>query len=199
METRASLLIRVRDPRDAEAWAEFHELYAPLIYAFARARGLTHDDAEEVRSTCYEVLTRQLPHFEYDRAKGGFKAWLKTIVGRRVVDLLRRRREEIAPSHALREEPARSPDLDELWEVHWRRQHLRHCVEQLSTEVPANQYEAFRLLVHEGQSVATVAQTLDLNANQVYKAKSRMLQLVRERMTRLERELSSAPTPSTDS
>ena len=30
--TRASLLLRLRDPRDGAAWKEFVELYAPLVY-----------------------------------------------------------------------------------------------------------------------------------------------------------------------
>jgi hypothetical protein len=29
--TRPSLLVRLRDPRDAQAWAQFVDVYAPLI------------------------------------------------------------------------------------------------------------------------------------------------------------------------
>ena len=37
-ETRASLLVRIRDPRDDEAWRQFLALYEPLLRAFARKR-----------------------------------------------------------------------------------------------------------------------------------------------------------------
>jgi RNA polymerase sigma-70 factor (ECF subfamily) len=30
--TRASLLLRLRDPRDHDAWVEFVSLYEPVIY-----------------------------------------------------------------------------------------------------------------------------------------------------------------------
>ena len=30
--TRASLLLRLRDPRDEAAWSQFVELYTPLVY-----------------------------------------------------------------------------------------------------------------------------------------------------------------------
>ncbi len=44
--TRASLLIRIKDPNANEAWSEIHDLYAPLIYGYARRQGLSRDDAE---------------------------------------------------------------------------------------------------------------------------------------------------------
>ncbi len=33
--TRASLLIRLRDPHDADAWRQFVQVYAPVVYGFA--------------------------------------------------------------------------------------------------------------------------------------------------------------------
>ena len=45
--TRASLLVRLREGEDAEAWQEFVHLYAPVIYGFARKRGLQDADAAE--------------------------------------------------------------------------------------------------------------------------------------------------------
>ena len=34
VETRASLLIRIRDTDDALAWNQFFEIYAPLVHRF---------------------------------------------------------------------------------------------------------------------------------------------------------------------
>src|SRR5690348_17125338 len=47
-ETRASLLVRIRDGRDTEAWQQFIQLYAPLVYGFARRRGLQDADAADL-------------------------------------------------------------------------------------------------------------------------------------------------------
>ena len=38
--TRPSLLLRLRDHRDDQAWGEFVDLYAPLVYAYARRHRL---------------------------------------------------------------------------------------------------------------------------------------------------------------
>ena len=58
--TRASLLIRIKDPDANEAWSQFHDLYAPLIYRYARRRGLNRHEAEDVRSECYEAIVATL-------------------------------------------------------------------------------------------------------------------------------------------
>lgn len=180
--TRASLLIRLRDGSDSDAWNEFHNLYAPLLYHYAQARGLNHDDAEDVRSECYASLVRQLQEFDYDRSKGSFKAWLRTMVSRRVIDRLRKRRELRADTATLRELPCEEPSDDETWDVEWQRQHLRFCVELVRPGVSIQTWQAFRMLAEDNASVATVCESLGMNANQVYKAKARMLTLVREQM-----------------
>lgn len=39
-QTRASLIIRLADGRDARSWGQFVEIYAPLVFQFARPGGL---------------------------------------------------------------------------------------------------------------------------------------------------------------
>ncbi|MCP4174110.1 MAG: hypothetical protein GY758_25440 [Fuerstiella sp.] len=53
-DTRASLLIRVKDPFDCDAWLGFSDIYRPVIYRMARRRGLQNADA---RDRTQKVLT----------------------------------------------------------------------------------------------------------------------------------------------
>ena len=54
--TRPSLLVRIRDAGDKEAWRRFVEVYAPLVYGFARRRGLQDADAADVtQDVCQAV------------------------------------------------------------------------------------------------------------------------------------------------
>jgi len=180
--TRASLLIRIRDPNAGEAWSEFHELYAPLIFRYARRRGLNRDDADDVRSECYKAIVQQIGTFDYDKAKGGFKAWLRTMVDRRVIDHFRKKREQNANSGAVRQLEAVHASPEEIWETEWRNQHLKHCVEQLRSEVSRATFAAFSIVVIEGRPVEEACRELEMNPNQVYKAKARMLRRVRDKM-----------------
>ncbi len=45
-ETRNSLIVRLRQPGNQEAWREFASLYEPLIYRLAARRGMQHADAQ---------------------------------------------------------------------------------------------------------------------------------------------------------
>ena len=118
--TRGSLLLRIKNMNDREAWQEFHALYAPLLYRYARRRGLSRADAEEARDQCLEVIARKMPAFEYDKEKGGFKNWLHRVVDNKVVDLLRKRREKIADTEEIRSVRDAGPSPAEIWEQSWR-------------------------------------------------------------------------------
>ena len=46
--THHTLLLRLRDSRDEEAWRQFVELYAPAVFRTCRRRGLQEADAADV-------------------------------------------------------------------------------------------------------------------------------------------------------
>ena len=57
-ETRLSLIGRLHNKDDGEAWSEFVQIYEPLIQTIVQRRGLQHADAAEVTQ---EVLTHGCP------------------------------------------------------------------------------------------------------------------------------------------
>ena len=59
--TRASLLVRLRDGNDSVAWQEFVRLYGPLIYGFARKRGLQDADAARFDAGCSAIRVFRSP------------------------------------------------------------------------------------------------------------------------------------------
>ncbi|MEO1527797.1 MAG: sigma-70 family RNA polymerase sigma factor [Planctomycetota bacterium] len=184
--TRPSLLIRIKDSSNAKAWQEFFDLYSPLIYSYARQRGLEHDDAEDIRSSVYETVVTKIVEFDYTDGKTGFRAWLRTVVHRRVVDFYRKKRPESAESSDLRnlEDPQRS--ADEIWDRNWRLHHLKHCVAEVGRRVNPASFQAFQLLTEKELSVAEVCEQLKMTPGQVHKIKSRFLELVRQEMQQFE-------------
>jgi len=183
--TRKTLLQRVRDPADRDAWEQFFELYSPLLEGYARACGLARADAQEVRDQCLEVLVRRLPGFEYERSKGSFQVWLQKIARGKVVDHLRSAR-------VAREETAELATLgdaglepDQHWERQWRSEHLRYALRDALRGETSDAERAFELLLLDELGVPEVCARTGLNANQVYKAKARILRRVREVLERL--------------
>src|SRR5262249_8057482 len=77
--TRASLLLRIRDPSDRLAWGEFVGVYAPLIHAYGRRHGLQDSDAADLTQEVLCRVARASAGFEYDPARGSFRGWLLTV------------------------------------------------------------------------------------------------------------------------
>ena len=54
--TSVSLLERLRQPAEQEAWTRFVQLYTPLIYGWARRVGLSPEDASDLVQDVFAAL-----------------------------------------------------------------------------------------------------------------------------------------------
>src|SRR5689334_10807301 len=90
--TRASLLVRLRDPRDQDAWGEFVALYAPLVYGYLRRQGLQDADAADLSQDVLGAVAGAVGRLEYDPARGAFRNWLFTLVRHKLSNWRRARR-----------------------------------------------------------------------------------------------------------
>src|SRR5215211_1756070 len=79
-QTRLSLLARLArpGPRDEDAWREFVDCYAPLIYRWCRRWNLQDSDAKDVTQAVLLKVATRMESFTYDPA-GSFRAWLRTL------------------------------------------------------------------------------------------------------------------------
>src|SRR5205809_2638938 len=91
LETRPSLLNRLKSGDDPQSWQEFYKIYGGLIRFFAEKAGLTADEAEEVVQETAIGVARRLPEFTYDPKVCRFKTWLLNLTRWRIQDQLRKR------------------------------------------------------------------------------------------------------------
>src|SRR3954452_21808877 len=90
--TRPSLLVRIRDARDREAWGQFVEIYAPLVYDLARRRGLQDADAADLTQEVLRSVSSAIGRLDYDPARGTFRGWLFTVTRNAINTFLESRR-----------------------------------------------------------------------------------------------------------
>src|SRR5262245_65924676 len=90
-ETRPSLLVRVRDGADDEAWRLFIDLYGPLVYSFARRNGLQDADAADLTQEVFQSVAGAVRSLHYDPRRGSFRSWLHTVARNRLIDWQRKR------------------------------------------------------------------------------------------------------------
>jgi len=201
--TRHSLLSRLRDWDDQEGWREFFDTYWKFLYAVAVKAGLSDVDAQDVVQDTVVAVARGLREKRFRATAGGsFKAWLKLIVQRRVVDLLRRRRsrpDHDAPDllntdHAAELEAIVDPAAEtvaEIWDQEWARNLADAAMERVKKRIGTKQFQMFDLYVLKQWPVRTVAQTLHVNVAQVYLAKHRITALVKKETTFLRNQMES--------
>jgi RNA polymerase sigma factor (sigma-70 family) len=193
LQTRHSLIERVKDPGDQKSWNEFFGIYSPLLYNVARRSGLSEADAEDAVQETFLTVAKSLPLFHYDPALGSFKGWLKQVARSRIVDRWRRERKHWEGSQSLDRQESEgdlaehaSSAFDALWDEQWEQDLLAAAQERVRAKVNARHYQIFQLCVIKGSSVAAVAKLLQLRLHQVYFARAKVIKLIQAEVKRLE-------------
>jgi RNA polymerase sigma factor (sigma-70 family) len=193
MDTRASLLIRLRqEPVDEGAWHEFVQRYGRLIFAWCQSWGLQPADADDVSQNVLLKLAHHLRSFVYDPGRR-FRGFLRTTAHNACKDYLESKRRAVAASadtgiFAVLESLQARDDLAARLEEAFDLERLGVAQARIRQRIEPHTWEAFRMTALEGKSGAAAAAVLDMQVGTVFKAKSKVQQMLREEIERLERE-----------
>ena len=190
--TRVTLLTRIRDGRDADAWREFVQIYGPVVYRFARNRGLQDADAADLMQDVLRSVARHAGRLEYDPKKGTFRGWLYTITRNKIYNFLSAQRNRPrgsgdADAHErLDATPARDEDgPDEEWEREYQRGLSARAMDRVKGEFQPATWKAFWGTAVDGKPAAEVGAALGMSPGAVYVAKSRVLARLRDEVRKL--------------
>lgn len=182
--TRPSLLLRLRDVADAEAWNEFVRLYTPLIFGHCRRHGLQDADAADVAQEVMRVAAQAMPEFQYDADRGKFRGWLLQTTRHRLHKFFDRRQRAPQPASetTLQRFLDQEPGTDEQarWEEDYRQRIFDWAAEKARPEFQPATWDAFWLTAVNSVSVKEVAGQLGISTGAVYIARSRVIARLRE-------------------
>jgi RNA polymerase sigma-70 factor (ECF subfamily) len=182
--TRPSLLVRLRDSRDGAAWQEFVDLYAPLVYSWARRKGLQDADAADVTQEVFRSMAGAVAKLEYDASRGAFRGWLFTVTRNKIRDFLASRQARERGSGAttmMQFLEARPEDVEEnAWEVEYQQRVFAWAAERVRGQFEEHTWQAFWLAAVERKSGEEVAKVLGVSVGAVYVAKNRVLNRLRQ-------------------
>lgn len=180
--TSISLLERLRQPGEAEAWARLVELYTPLLYSWACRMGLQEQDAADLVQEVFMVLVQKLPEFVYDRQRS-FRGWLRTILANKLRD--RQRRAIAFPcghEEGVLANRAGPDDFEAIWDAEYRQNLVARALELMQAEFQPTTWKACWEAVVSGRPTADIAADLGITVDAVYAAKSRVLRRLRQRL-----------------
>jgi RNA polymerase sigma-70 factor (ECF subfamily) len=183
-ETRYSLIARLGDDDDQEAWWEFVAIYRPAVYRIARRRGLQHADAEDLSQQVFARAKKAIARFEPDVSRGRFRSWLATIAQNATNNALVRKPRDMAVGgtgimELLDQRLGGSVEDTEILQLELRRSLFRWAVARVQREFQESTWNAFWRTTVEGEEIASAATALSVSVGAVYAARSRVIRRLR--------------------
>ena len=185
-QTSLSLLERISDPTDPEAWQQMVEVYTPLLRQWLQRYSIQSSDADDLVQEVLLAASRDIHKFTDKQRPGAFRAWLRTILVHRLRDFWRRerRRPTAKGETAFLEQLQQLDDPRSAPSRQWDREHdqfvLQHLLGKSRARFSATTWSAFQQLVFDGQRAADVAERLGISVNAALIAKSRVLSHLRQ-------------------
>ena len=224
IQTRPSLLNRLKSGDDTESWQDFYRIYGKLVRDFAIQAGLTNTEADEVVQETAIAMARHLPEYRYDPKVCRFKTWLLNQTSWRIKDQFKKRKHAGVQASAW-SQPAASPgtlkrelqrdetrtaainrvpdaaaaDLDAVFESQWRKNLFDVAMERVKLKFSLKQFQIFDLVVLKEWPAATVAQSLGVSLANVYVIRHRISSAIKKETKHLEHEIEKRALRESDS
>lgn len=182
--TSESLLLRLQEPSpdgpDELAWKQFVELYAPLIFYWARKNGRSQIDASDLVQEVLTLVFQKLPEFRYDPTRS-FRGWLRTVTLNKFRELARRKKLNNATSFEVSQLEIMD-QAESTWDIDYARMLVAQTMEVMESDFAPATWQALQQVMSSGTSVEQAAAKVGISPWTLYSAKSRLMKRLRVRL-----------------
>ena len=193
LRTSSTLLLRLRDLEDEEAWSEFLQRYTPRIYQWCRRYNLQESDASDVTQEVLGKLLRAMRSFEYAPSKGSFRGWLKTVTNNAIRDFVSTLKNPGRGSGdtmmyrnlAAIQDPDALAALAETIEAEAEQELLIEAESRVKLRVKPHTWLAYQLTARNQMKPADAAERIGMPVSEIYVARSRVIKMLRQEVDRL--------------
>lgn len=182
--TPVSLLERIRQSGEREAWDRFVDLYTPFLFYLANRVGLCGDAAEDLVQDIFAILLARLPTFTYAPGKS-FRSWLRTVTLNKWRESLRKKAAQTTAQDLDWDSLQSRQDLDAIWEAEYHRLVAQRALELMRRDFSPTTWQTCWELVVKGRSANDVAAQFGISVGAVYSAKFRVLARLRNELSGL--------------
>jgi RNA polymerase sigma-70 factor (ECF subfamily) len=178
-DTRVSLIARICETGDDDAWTEFVQIYQPVVQRFIQRHGLQYADAAEVTQEVLSGVARSIESFDRDKEKGTFRGWLYRITRNKTIDFLRKKNVERTRNagQGFGVSQIADPGADEsvVFQAEYEKQLFHWAANKLKPTFKPRNWQAFWMSTVDGLSIEEVAEQLQVECGTVYVARSRIM------------------------
>ena len=194
-ETRPSILIRLRDHSDRDAWRHFEDVYRGVIRRVAVRFGMQNADAADLGQEVLIRVSKSIDGFDHDQTHAKFRTWLGQVIRSAVIDHHRRRPRdqgsgltEVHDQLAQLVDPNDQSSFDRAFHSECRSEVFRWAARRIRGEFAESSWLAFWRTSVERQSVDAVAEQLGRTTGAIYTSRSRIMRRLREEVCRFDNE-----------
>ena len=149
--TRTTLLARIKDYDDQQAWDEFVSYYRAYIYNVIRRMRFDPDEAEEITQLVLIKMWKKMPSFTLDTSRGKFRSWLSTVIRNQSVDFIRSKERSSTLRKALSSLESEESNIDKFIHEEWKTYLLKTAWDIITPDFEENTLKAGRLAFEAGR------------------------------------------------
>lgn len=200
--TRESLIQRVRNPDDSDAWDEFWGMYRPLLRRYAKRFKIDEYDAQDLEQDLYVKLKHLIAGSEFERIAARPRGWLRGITDNKIGEWIRSRQRQHGHVRAMAEYLyhiqvcfSEAPVMEKQRRIEWRRYVLQFVMQHAREEFPpgSTAMACFERICVQGRTGAQAAAELGLeDAGAAYAAAWRVLERIRAMCALYDEEICDA-------
>jgi RNA polymerase sigma-70 factor, ECF subfamily len=188
-DTQSMLLANIQSLENREAWAEFVQIYRPVIYRMARRRGMQDADAQDLSQDVLVRISKAISRWE-SREGVRFRHWLRTVASNAIVSAVTKPKphgwlDGSAADQILADTPEVSSTMSELENECFRERYLRAAT-IVKVDVSPDTWAAFEQTVIQGRTCEEAAESLGKSLGTIYAARSRILKRLQIEAHRLQ-------------
>ena len=160
------------------------ETYSDMLLRIALNRVKSVPAAEDIVQTVFADLARNLPTFEYDRAKGRFRSYLTGLVNWRVMDRLKasERDAELKANFWEEAKSAATAEDEDFEEREWQQAAMEEALRRMKPSVSPEHYAAFVASAVEGQDTDVVTKLYGISRDNLYQIRKRLTAKLQENL-----------------
>ena len=182
-ETRHSLIVRLKDPRNDLAWTEFIGAYEPFLTRLVRKQGTPDRHVPDVTQQLLMAIAKFVEGWKADGKSASFRRWLGCVARNVVIRFMVRERKQISGQGGSDFLAALEETIDSSVSADLMRQYEQELIlwaaERVRAEFRESSWKAFWETEVAGRSIPEVSRDLGVSVGSIYMSRSRILARIR--------------------
>ena len=185
LETRKSLIVRLKNEQNDSAWRDFVCTYEGFLNRLVRRQGVPERHIPDVTQQILLTIAKSVDGWSDDGNAASFRRWLTTVSRNVVVRFMSRERKQAggvggSDLIAVLQNIEAAPDENSIRQ--YEHELIVWAAEQVRHEFLETSWRAFWLTVIDGQSVEHVAKQLGVSPGSIYMSRSRIMAKIKTRI-----------------